>query len=95
MPKLAYDMYMTTFERAAAMLRTGDEQRMRSLCAEVAMRDGIDSTLSLMALSDAERGLPRRIRSQVLAVYWREAVVTGDVPLRPPPDSPAPMRRAA
>ncbi len=72
-----YALYLSTFERARAALACGDEAGLRALCADASRRDGVESTVSLLAMSDAERGaLPRR-RSAMLwlvrgAVHRRE-----------------------
>ncbi len=71
MPKHAYALYVSTFDETTAALRAGDEQRLRAICSVVAGRGGIESTVSLMAISDAERGASLRSKTQVRCIFWR------------------------
>lgn len=71
MPRRAYALYVRTFHEARHALESGDEARLRTLCVEVAGRGGVESTVSLMALSDAEHRTASRPRSQIMGVYWR------------------------
>lgn len=62
---------MSTFQQTTDVLRAGDEARLRALCADVALRGGIESTVSLLAMRDAECGLPLRSRAKILGHFWR------------------------
>ncbi len=70
MQRRAYDLYVGTFRRARAGLASGDELALRAMCAEVAGRSGIESSLALLAISDAERGLAERDRATVFRTFW-------------------------
>lgn len=64
---MLYALYLDTFMHAQTALQAGDEARMRACCREVAARDGVASTVSLLALGDAEHMRTPRTRS---AMYW-------------------------
>ncbi len=61
-----YALYVSTFDSARAALAEGDDLRLRALCAEAASRDGIEGTVSFLAMSDAGQGGPRRRRAPML-----------------------------
>ena len=76
MSKRAYALYVSTFQDTVDALRAGDEARLRALCTAVASRGGIESTVSLLAISDAECGVPLRSRTKILGRLWRTALAS-------------------
>lgn len=80
MSKRVYALYVSTFQETRDALRAGDDARLRGLCAQVASRGGIESTVSLLAMSDAECGLPLRARGRILGEFWRTALASRSVP---------------
>ncbi len=95
MPKRAYSLYVSTFRDAADALRVGDDERLRALCSRVAGRGGIESTVSLMAMSDAERGVRPRSRSNITALFWCEAAAYDGGPRTPAGIMRGPARQQA
>ncbi len=71
-----YAVYVDTFLQARGALATCDDERLRAICVAVAARDGVDSTMSLLAVSDAEQLHEPRRKS---AVMWmlRERIDAG------------------
>jgi hypothetical protein len=69
-------LYASTFREAREALGAGDDGRLRRLCTEVAGLSGLESRVSLLAMSDAERGTPPRHRAEVLRLYWQATVGT-------------------
>ncbi len=82
MPKQAYEVYVSTFRTAVEALQAGDEVRLQAMCREVASRSGIASTVSLMAVSDAECGRPPRTQAGIRGMFWQNWSVDGDPPFR-------------
>ncbi len=71
-----FNLYVSTFVRARNALYVGDDAAVRALCAEVAARNGLASTVSLLAMLDAERRDTPRPRA---AVLWDLRHVIGDL----------------
>lgn len=61
-----YALYLNTLVQARSALAASDDARLLRICGEVAGRAGAESTVSLLALSDAEHGRTPRPRSAVL-----------------------------
>ena len=80
MYRRAYALYLRTFRDLHAALEAGDEERLHALCVEVAGRDGLASTVSMMAMSDAECSRSARSRAHVVRMLWRNALAYGAVP---------------
>lgn len=70
MERRTYQLYVNTFRRAQAGLRAGDEALLRAVCADVAGRSGLESTIALLAISDAERGVCERGRREIVRRIW-------------------------
>ena len=67
----AYRVYVDTYCASVEVLQGHDEERLRALCSAVSRREGVESLVSILAMSDAERGLARRTRLDVLRTVIR------------------------
>lgn len=66
-----YQVYLETYAGVIDAIVAHSDDRLRDICSRTAMRDGADSLVAMMALSDAERGRGRRARAEVLQALWR------------------------
>ncbi len=72
-----YNLYVSTFVQVRSALQQRDDARLHAICREVAQRNGIESTVSLLAVSDAEHGGAPRRRA---AVLWHVRHFVGALP---------------
>ena len=67
-----YDVYLTTYEKAEEALHRSDEGLLRSICLDASAREGTDSVVTQLALSDAEGGRAMRTRLEVIGMVCHQ-----------------------
>ena len=71
MAQHVYQVYLETYVGVLEAFDACSEARLRDICSRTAAREGADSLVALMALSDAERGRGQRGRMEILQALWR------------------------
>ena len=65
MAECSYEIYVAAFRAVRAAVDHGDEEELRTLRREATGRYGVANLVSMLALIEAQRGMPERSKADV------------------------------